>query len=643
MAAGSRNDGPMSMHGLADVDLPARWARRDEFVILQAGFGQGQRFLATWAAWRADSDRCQRLVYIALDAAPARPEGLNDLSDAAPMQLAVQLAAAWPVMTPGLHTLSFDDGPASGVTLLLGLGEIADLLPQVVARIDAFWLDGLMPPHQDLGWVSRLARLAAPGATAVLSPGAPEEVLQGLALSSFVLDTPLGNADPQGPLVARFEPRHTPPPLAGGLWPTLAPPEQRHALIIGAGLAGCAAAWALARQGWRCTVIDAHAAPAAGASGNPGGLFHSIVHGEDGIHARAHRAAALRTAALAGPWISQGRIAGGCQGLLRLDPHTTADEALALIHHLNLPADYVQWLSASQAADACGIPAPSGGWLFHQGGWLSPASYAQALLDEARVHADVQFIGGCQVHELKHAHQWQAMDVRGQAIAQAPVVVLANAGDAPRLIATLAQAAPLPLSAVRGQISQLSMLKNAPAKAPFMPVAGAGYVLPAHEGQLLFGASSDADDMDSTVRDADHWYNLTQAMQLGCLPPLTGDLPAGITGRVGWRATTPDRLPYVGPVPLSGLPAPMAGRRPPRGDQPRFVPRLRDESGAGVYVLTGLGSRGITWAALAGELLASWVTGSPSLLEASLRDALDPARVLTRARARGEHQADASA
>ncbi|NWG73770.1 MAG: hypothetical protein HXY24_04055, partial [Rubrivivax sp.] len=46
----------------------------------------------------------------------------------------------------------------------------------------------------------------------------------------------------------------------------------------------------------------------------------------------------------------------------------------------------------------------------------------------------------------------------------------------------------------------------------------------------------------------------------------------------------------------------------------------------GLFVCTAFGSRGITWAPLAGALLAAWATGEPFPLEARLVDALDPAR-----------------
>nr|AAP51103.1 putative lipoprotein [uncultured bacterium] len=635
-AAGWRNKAMTSPAGV--TALPARWADRHDFVILDASFGQGQRFLRTWADWRADPRRCRRLVCIALGV-----DGLARADEAAPSQQAGsrRLKQAWPVLTPGLHTLVFDEAEASQVTLLLGVGALADLVPQLVAAVDAFWLDGVPPAplavNGDEGWLSRLARLAAPGATAIASPHALN-VLAGLAQSGFkpeaASELPRQDADP---VHLRFAPRHTPPPLAGGLWPTALAPEHRHALVIGAGLAGCAAAWGLARQGWRITLVDAKAGPAQGASGNPGGLFHSILHGEDGLHARAHRAAALRTAAVVSPWLAERRFAGGCQGLLRLDTGLHEDAAHALATRLGLPPGHVQWLNQAAAREVAGMPVPHGGWLFHQGGWVDPAGYARALLEEARRHAEVGFMPDspvCRLERSMHGDQawWQAIGAQGRLIAQAPVVVLAGAVDSSALIQALPGTASLPLSPVRGQISHLPLQDG--IRAPHIPVAGAGYVLPVHGGRLMFGATSGADDTETGLREADHLHNLAQAVQLGSLPAaFARTLPPGIQGRVGWRAITPDRLPYIGPLPLAALPAKVAGQKTPRTDQARFVPRFRDAQG-GVHVITGFGSRGITWAALAGELLASWVTGSPSPVEAVLRDALDPARIVTRTRAK---------
>ena len=90
---------------------------------------------------------------------------------------------------------------------------------------------------------------------------------------------------------------------------------------------------------------------------------------------------------------------------------------------------------------------------------------------------------------------------------------------------------------------------------------------------------------------------------------------------------TPDRLPLVGTLAVMPELSTLGGR--PWPDQVRKVPRLRDEH-SGLHVIGGLGSRGITWAALAGRLLAHWITGAPCPVDLALRDAMDPARWATR-------------
>ena len=643
---------------MAGNGLPERWARRDSFVILETGFGLGNNFMATWASWRADPQRPKRLTFISVEKHPltradlARVHGLDQPppeAEAEPghRQLAQALHDAWPVLTPGMHTLHVEHSALGDVTLLLALGDIAEVLPQLVVKADAFYLDGFAPAKNPEMWdehlISRLGRLAAPQATAATWSVA-RGVRDGLSKAGFVAEKVAGIGGKRDITRATYSPRHIAPPPPGGLRADEVPQPQRHAVILGAGLAGCAAAWSLTRQGWRCTLVEAETDVAQAASGNPGGLFHAILHGEDGIHARAYRAAALRTAAIAAPLVSRGELTGLVEGLLRLDGKTSADDAQALLDRLGLPADYVRWLSAEAAQSATGLAVPSGGWLFAQGGWLHPAGLANWFLREAREQGDVTTLLNTEIDALKtnpdQPDLWDVIDTSGQTVASAPTLVLACGTRTASMAAGLPGAATLPMSSIRGQITALD------APTPRLPIAGAGYVLGLREGRLLCGATTQSHDAEPAIRTADHLHNLRQAERIGCtglpeLPELpdaaSSTLGADLFGRVGWRAATPDRLPYVGALPLAPCPTDASGRAK-RLDQPRFVPRLTTSSG-GVYLMGGLGSRGITWAALAAELLASWVTGCPSPIEADLREALDPARMVSRAVTRNRQDA----
>jgi tRNA 5-methylaminomethyl-2-thiouridine biosynthesis bifunctional protein len=111
-----------------------------------------------------------------------------------------------------------------------------------------------------------------------------------------------------------------------------------------------------------------------------------------------------------------------------------------------------------------------------------------------------------------------------------------------------------------------------------------------------------ARDFDPAPRIDDHIENLHRLNMI--LPGYARDLdPARLPGRTSFRPMSPDRLP-------------LAGALPPASDLPAD----------GLHVLSGFGARGLVWATLAAELLASRIAGEPLPLEADLAAAGDPAR-----------------
>ena len=594
--------------------LPDRWMGREHFVVLETGFGLGNNFLATWAAWRA-SGAAGRLHFISVEAHPLRAEDLARVPrDESLQQLAHALHAAWPPLTPDLHRLAFDDGR---VQLLLALGPVSTWLPELVASVDAFYLDGFAPARNPQMWeprvVKALARLAAPGAT-LATWSAAKGLRDGLTAAGFKVELGAGAGGKRDITLARYAPAFTPRRAPSRLHALAS--SDRRAVIVGAGLAGCATAAALAELGWQATLLDRRAEPAGETSGNPGGLFHGIVNPQDGAHARFNRSAALHAAEAIRGARARGDVAGNANGLLRLE--TSGADASAMrrtLARLALPAEYVQALSADEAARAAGLPLQHPAWFYPAGGWVQPAAFARSLVACGAGHIDWR--GNTDVAALRRGERgWQLLAADGSPIDECEAVVLANAGDAQRLLGHPAW----PITTLRGQIS---MVDVSPSLRTALPVAGSGYLLPPHAGRVVFGATSQADDADASVRAADHAANLAQlARLLGRDPGIDAD---SLDGRTGWRWTSDDRLPVVGAVPDEAA-AQRAGSAHPRLDQPRFVPRRE-----GLFVATALGSRGITWAMLVGRVVASQVAGSPSPLEASLLDAIDPARFIARA------------
>ena len=595
--------------------LATHWQGRERFVVLATGFGQGELFLATWDAWRRDPQRCDNLCFIAIEAAPATHGQLAHAHAVSPLaQLATTLAAAWPPLTRNLHGLDFEHGK---VQLLLAVGEPGTCLPELVATADAFFIDttGTATGARDVRFCKALGRLAAPGAVLEARIDTPS-FRAGLVTAGFEVQPAPGITR------ARYAPTFLPRRAVGR--PVAQPTAERRVLIIGAGLAGCAAASALADSGWHSTLLERHAGLAEEGSGNPAGLFHGIVNAQDGLHARFNRAAALSTSVAVRAATSEHAAQGSAAGLLRLETTMSHAQMQHVLGKLTLPADYVQAVTGAEASTLCGMPMQGPAWFYPGGGWVQPAALARAFFDQAADHTTLR--SGVEVHSLRFADgRWQALDEQGQAIDDAPVLLLANAGDALRLLGSPGW----PIDKVRGQISSAAASAFGPAGSAGrtrLPVAGAGYLLPEVDGRVMFGATAQPGDDDAAVRSADHRSNLAQLVRLTG-QPLALD-PTQLEGRTAWRWTSRDRLPVIGAVPAMpcidfGQTTPLATQR--RADQPRFVARV-----PGLFVFTALGSRGITWSALGGRVVASAITGAPAPVEASLLDAIDPARFVTR-------------
>jgi len=246
---------------------------------------------------------------------------------------------------------------------------------------------------------------------------------------------------------------------------------------------------------------------------------------------------------------------------------------------------------------------------------MQPAGLVAAQLAAAQARGGLVLHVNAGVQALERMeYGWRALAPDGAAIASAPVIVLANAHDAARLV-PLATA----LRSVRGQLTCL------PAESLALPravLAGAGHLVPLEDGSAVAGATFDFEDDDPTPSAEGHAANLERLERL--LPGgAAGIDPATLSGTVGFRCVSADRLPLIGALPDAAVARAAVNMR----DLPRLP---------GLYGAFGYASRGLTWAALGGELIASAVEGEPAPLEGDLADAIDPARFLLRRARRGK-------
>lgn len=379
--------------------LPQRWGAGADarFTIIETGFGLGLNFLAAWSAFVRPGNTTERLHYVA---AEQHPFSAGDLAIAHRRwpelaALSGELAQQWPMLTRGFHRLHLAGGR---VTLTLLFGDALQLLPQLEASADAFFLDGFSPEKNPRLWSPALcqefARLAAPGATLATWTVAGS-VRNALISAGFAVEKRPGFGTKRQMLAGRFA-GHTVHTRAHA-----APAQDaRSVTVIGAGLAGTFCAERLAARGWSVTLVERHAQAAQEASGNPAGLLRPIVNKEDAVNARLSRPAlgyALRH--------FSALVAQGCalpwrqSGVLQLARDAVEAERLAEIVALHaLPADWVRYVDAAEAADIAGCAVRGPGWWMPTAAWASPPALCHANLNRLEMPIRQAFSANALLH-----------------------------------------------------------------------------------------------------------------------------------------------------------------------------------------------------------------------------------------------------
>lgn len=589
-------------------DLPLRWRGKARFSILETGFGLGLNFLATWAAWRDDPQRPRRLDFVSIEMHPFSAEDLAVLHARWPglARYSAALRSQWPMLTPGFHRLYLDDGQ---LCLTLLFGDAQQLLPQLRGRFDAIYLDGFAPTKNPDLWSDAifkpLGRLSHADTT-VATYTVAASVRIGLSHAGFLPEKRKGFGRKREMLIGRIaKPQAKPQRLN-------TESIDRHAIVIGAGVAGCAIGERLAARGWRISLIERHHSPAQEASGNLAGIVRPMLSLDDNIASRLSRACFLFALRHWPSLVTEGLpLRWFPQGVLHL-ARDAAHEQLQrqIVDACGFPEEYVHYLAAEKTSDLLNWPTAHGGWLFPGGGHANPASLCQAYLQRFPDRIERLFIQEAISLQRKN-DEWQALDMQGRIIAQARTLIVASGAEARQF----AQTQGLPIRRIRGQVSHIPE-----GRMPALPLALTceGYATPALDGWHCVGASYELKD-NPNLSGVSTEGNLIRLEQM--LPGSVSKLDATqLGGRVGTRAAAPDRLPLVGALPDHTA---TLDRHTSRLDA---VPRL-----PGLYGLLGLGSRGLVWHALAAELLASQLEGEPLPLEADLVEAIDPARFLLRA------------
>ncbi|AXQ33637.1 bifunctional tRNA (5-methylaminomethyl-2-thiouridine)(34)-methyltransferase MnmD/FAD-dependent 5-carboxymethylaminomethyl-2-thiouridine(34) oxidoreductase MnmC [Enterobacter cloacae complex sp. IR53043] len=603
------------------------------FVVAESGFGTGLNFLTLWQAFdcfRAAYPEAtlQRLHFISFEKFPLTAHDLRLAHQRWPelAHWAEQLQTQWPPAIGGCHRLILDDGR---VTLDLWLGDINDLTDKLDdsmnQKVDAWFLDGFAPAKNPDMWsphlFSAMARLARPGATLATFTSAGF-VRRGLQEAGFTMRKTKGFGRKRDMLVGVMEQDLAIPAQAP--WFARRASTSREVAIVGGGIASALLSLALLHRGWQVTLYCADEAPATGASGNRQGALYPLLSAHDpalfqffpAAFTFARRLYDSLPVAFDHDWC----------GVTQLGWDEKSQQKITQMLSLGLPEDIAHAVTAQQVAETAGVDTGCGGIQYPLGGWLCPAELTSAAIALGQSRGLTVHYAH-KVQSLSRTAHWELRFADGKE-AQHASVVLANGHH----ITQFTQTASLPVYPVGGQVSHIP---TAPELSKLRQVlCYDGYLTPQNpsNGHHCIGASYHRGETDMQYSEADQQQNRQRLVD--CFPDASWAKEVDVSegqARCGVRCATRDHLP-------------MAGNVPDYDATLEVYQDLADSKETAVsapvhpelFMLGGLGSRGLCSAPLLAEALAAQMSDEPVPLDRVTLAGLNPNRLWVRKLLKGK-------
>lgn len=399
--------------------------------------------------------------------------------------------------------------------------------------------------------------------------------------------------------------------------------KRPHAIVIGAGIAGCQISWHLCQTGWQVTLLEKEKHISRQASGNLAGVISPKMTAQKSPGEQFYQQAFEYTTSQLQHLIKQGATIDWYPcGMLQLAHNTRELQRWESLKQRQLSAEFIQLVSAHHASKIAGLTCDYPASYFPQAGYINPASFAHALIQ----HKHCQLIPNTDVQALqRQGAQWQAMDIQGNILAGAEVVIISNGKD----LNLLSHSQMLPVAGVLGQTTLASTTTS---HAPSCVIGHEGYLTPSYQDVHVFGATFDRQFETVMLNTESDQRNIQQLKQY--LPTYAKSLEGLKSGHAAVRATTPDRYPYAGAIPDTQY-FKHSYNALKHGNPKQAYPDAQYQQG--LFVLGGFGSRGLTTSGLCAQLLSQLINGQiVSKEQQVLLETLHPARFLIRQLKRGQ-------
>lgn len=661
----------------AKPDQDADLASKDLQVLGLLGFGDGKELLILWHAWQqsyttaattsnkiiAEISAPRRLLIKLFEPTPFSAYELKMLWDQHPnlkglglTSLATQIINAEPARIIGCQRLIFDDGR---FIVDLHFGDVntqLNTIPDATAHAIKHWhVLPYLAEHINakLAWqMARVSEDAAHCSSYALANTALQQLNAcGFDYEDFAADTAdtlVTTTDSDDTLLHERHVLRKQAQQAYAFNPLYAANQTRathcnnkHSVhntiaIIGGGLASAHLALSLAERGQSSHLFCQDSELGQGASGNRQGAIYPLLTPENDELSRFFQQAFLfsrrRIQSLIDDASIKQVISHAFCGVLQ----TAHDERSQLrldkiMQAQDWPNEIAYQVDAKTANELAKISIDKAGFFYPLGGWVCPFEYAKAALEKAAQLTDVVFSLNEHIIDIEHSSDgWY---LRGAARKFGPFtqLILANGAQLTQFDASHK----LQISPFRGQVSHV------PAKHQLSKLATVlcanGYLTPSHQGMHCLGASyiKSPQHLDFSLQE--QVENLDKMHQSYPKQAWLADIDmAENNARVGVRMVTRDHFPMMGCAP--DVPAIVNAYK-----QHQLTPESRiywQTTPApvldGLYILGGLGSRGLSSGPLAAECLAAQLCGEPLPMDINTLCKLNPNRMWLRKLLKGK-------
>ncbi|PCI60687.1 MAG: bifunctional tRNA (5-methylaminomethyl-2-thiouridine)(34)-methyltransferase MnmD/FAD-dependent 5-carboxymethylaminomethyl-2-thiouridine(34) oxidoreductase MnmC [Gammaproteobacteria bacterium] len=472
--------------------------------------------------------------------------------------------------------------------------------------VDIWYLDGFSPEKNPQMWsrdlFTQIARLSKPQATFATFTVAGF-VQRGLSEVGFRVQKQASTGQKKEILTGIYQTA----PYGKGYQQRAKNTKPQQVTIIGGGIASACAAYALTKQGIKVQLYCKDADIAQGASSNAIGALFPLIHQLPDNISRFYQQAFWRAKQVYQEIDQQGfKYNHNWCGLLDLAFDDKRKDFQQKFEQLQCwPKNLLYSVNNKTASHIANLPLKDGGLFFPQAGWVAPQELVQQLFNAAKqtgklkIKCNVSVKSITQSTHVKEKHSWKLNTNKGKL--NATVLLLCGGAEAIKLKVMEKSS----LVAIRGQVS--SMQPNEQSKKLKTVICHQGYLTPQHNNQHCIGATFQRGTFNITAKEEDDIYNLNMLKQ--SMPNLIEwQLNDVLSSKARLRCTSPDHFPMVGAMPdieqHKSVYAHLAKDKNFNVHTP--APYLEN-----LYVLTGLGARGLCSAPLLADILVADLCGTP--------------------------------